>query len=287
MEEKTKYYRKKYQNQTKMIERELISQRMKEYQIQEFIANNLKNVGHSHTKLQKTPLGEKIVIYTSRPGLIVGRGGENISKLTATLKKEFGLENPQIEVSEVEDINLDAQIVAERIASSLERFGSNRFKGIMHKAMENTMAAGALGTEIVLSGKVPSARARSWRVFSGYLKKCGDIALTQVRKAYAIANLKSGIVGIKVSIVPPDIKLPDTLNPKEEKEGTEKKKPAKEEKETKEEQETKSGKNEQKKTKETEEKTETKTRTKEKGSKKAKKASDEKSLEKSKIRKDE
>lgn len=194
-----------------MIERELISQKMKEYQIQEFIANNLKNVGHSHTKLQKTPLGEKIIIYTSRPGLIVGRGGENIARLTSTLKKEFGLENPQIEVSEVENINLDAQIVAERIASALERFGSNRFKGIMHRAMENTMNAGALGIEIVLSGKLPSARARSWRVFSGYLKKCGDIALTQVKRAHAIAKLKSGVIGIKVSIVPPDIKLPDSI----------------------------------------------------------------------------
>jgi len=199
-----------------MIERELISQRMKEYQIQDFIGKNLKNVGHSHTRLQKTPLGEKIVIYTARPGLVVGRSGENIARLTRALKKEFGLENPQIEVSEVEDINLDAQIVAEKISSSLERFGSNRFKGVMHRAMEDTMASGALGIEIVLSGKVPSARARSWRVFSGYLKKCGDIALTQVKRAYMIAKLKSGVIGIKVSIVPPDISLPDSLKIKKE-----------------------------------------------------------------------
>ena len=100
-----------------MIEREFVNQRKREFQSQEFIAESMKNVGHSHTKLQKTPLGEKITIYTSRPGLVVGRKGQNISKLTKTLKEKFNFENPQIEISEVENVNLDATIVAERIAS--------------------------------------------------------------------------------------------------------------------------------------------------------------------------
>ena len=95
-----------------MIERKFIAEKLKEYQIQEFISQTLKNVGHSHTKLMRTPLGEKVVIYASRPGLVVGRKGENIKKLTNTLKKKFNLENPQIEISEVESPNLDAQIVA-------------------------------------------------------------------------------------------------------------------------------------------------------------------------------
>ena len=120
----------------------------------------------------RTPLGEKIIIYTSRPGLIVGRKGENIKKLTKNLKKKFDLENPQIEIAEVDKIMLDPQIVAERIASSLERFGSNRFKGIGHKTMEEVIQSGALGIEIVISGKIPGARAKSWRFYKGYLKKC-------------------------------------------------------------------------------------------------------------------
>lgn len=180
-----------------MIEREFVEQRLKEHMIQEFISETLRNVGHSHTKVQRTPLGEKIIIFTSRPGLVVGRRGENISRLTTTLKKKFGLENPQIEISEVEYPNLDAQIVAEKIASSLERFGSKRFKGVMHKAMEDTMNSGAMGIEIVLSGKVPSARAKSWRVYSGHLKKSGDVAKALVRKAIAQAKLKSGVIGGK------------------------------------------------------------------------------------------
>ena len=194
-----------------MIERDLVEQKKKEFQIQEFITTSLHNVGHSHTKVQRTPLGEKIIIFASRPGLIVGREGSNIKKLTIQLKKKFKLENPQIEINEVEDINLDARIVAERIASSLERFGISRFKWVGHKVLSDVMAAKALGIEIIISGKVPSSRAKRWRFYAGYLKKCGDIALTGVNYAYTTANLKMGIVGIQVRIMPPGTKLPDKI----------------------------------------------------------------------------
>jgi small subunit ribosomal protein S3 len=193
-----------------MIEKKFIAEQLKEFQIHEFISNSLKNVGHSHTKVQRTPLGEKIIVYASRPGLVVGRKGENIKKLTATLKKKFELENPQIEISEVENIFLDAQIVAEIIASTLERFGPQRFKGVGHKMMADIMGAGALGVEILISGKIPGARAKNWRFYQGYLKKCGDIVLS-VKSAYTCAQLKSGSIGIQVKIMPPDIQLPDKV----------------------------------------------------------------------------
>ena len=193
-----------------MIERKFVAQKIKEFQIEEYITQTLENVGHSHTKMIKTPLGEKIVIYTSRPGLIVGRKGQNIKQLTKTLKKRFNLENPQIEISEVENPSLDANIVTEKIVDALEKFGSEKFKAIGHKIMTEVMRAGALGIEIIISGKVPSARAKSWRFYSGYLKKCGDIALG-VRKSNAQAQLKTGIIGVKVSIMPPDLKLPDDI----------------------------------------------------------------------------
>ena len=194
-----------------MIERKFVAQKIREFEIGEYISNNMKNVGYSHTKMQKTPLGEKIVIYASRPGLIVGRKGQNIKRLTKTLKKTFGLENPQIEISEVENVNLDAKIVAETIASLLERYGSEKFKAVGHKVISNAMGAGALGIEIIISGKVPSSRAKSWRFYSGYLKKCGDISIVGVDRAYAQAELKTGIIGVKVSIMPPTTKLPDDI----------------------------------------------------------------------------
>ena len=198
-----------------MIERQFVTQKLKEFQIQEFIGNTLKRVGHSHTKMIKTPLGEKIIIYASRPGLIVGRKGANIKDLTRTLKKKFDLGNPQIEINEVENVFLDANIVAEMIASSLERFGTTKFKGIGHKIMTDVTAAGALGIEILVSGKIPSARAKRWRFYKGYLKKCGQSA-TEIKSAYAYAQLKSGTVGIQVRIMPPDLILPDDISIKDD-----------------------------------------------------------------------
>jgi len=194
-----------------MIERKFIAERMKEFQVQEYIDESLSNVGHSHTKMQRTPLGEKIVIFAARPGLIVGRKGENIKKLTKNLKKKFGLENPQIEISEVENIFLDANIVAEKIASTLERFGPQRFKGIGHKTLHDVMGAGARGIEILISGKIPGSRAKTWRFYQGYLKKCGDVSITAVKTSYARAVLKTGVIGIRVKIMSPDFRMPDDI----------------------------------------------------------------------------
>ncbi|MBT5740107.1 30S ribosomal protein S3, partial [Candidatus Woesearchaeota archaeon] len=199
-----------------MIEREFIAQKTKEYYIKKFVGTKLDKAGVSSIRLKKIPLGEKIIIETSRPSLIVGSKGANIKELTRALKKEFKLENPQIEINEVKNIFLDPAIVAERIAYSLERFGSARFKGIGHKTMENVVNAGALGVEIIISGKIPSTRARNWRFYQGYLKKCGDIAVHGVKHAQTSALLKSGIIGIKVSIMPPDIVLPDHVEILEE-----------------------------------------------------------------------
>ncbi len=194
-----------------MIERKFVSENKKEFLVEEFIRENLKGVGHSMTKVKKTPLGEKIIIYSSRPGLVVGRAGANIKKLTKQLKTRFKFENPQIEIAEVENINLDPQIVAEKIANSLERFGVNKFKGIMHKAMTDVMNSGAKGVEIHLSGKLPSSRAKKWKVYAGYLKRCGNVAVTGVKYAKMQAELKAGIIGIKVKIMPSDLILPDTV----------------------------------------------------------------------------
>ena len=194
-----------------MIERDFINQKTKEYYIKKFVKEKLNNDSISNIKLKKIPLGEKIIVFTNKPSLVVGSKGGNIKDLTRALKTEFKLENPQIEIGEVKDMFLDAQLVAEKVASSLERFGSARFKGVGHKIMTNVMNSGAYGVEIIISGKIPSARAKSWRFYMGYLKKCGDISVSGVRRAQASALLKSGIIGIKVAIMPPDVVLPDRI----------------------------------------------------------------------------
>ncbi|MBI4150581.1 30S ribosomal protein S3, partial [Candidatus Woesearchaeota archaeon] len=130
--------------------------------------------------------------------------------------KKFNLENPQIEISEIEKPDLDAQIVAERIASTLERFGSQKFKAVGHKVLQDALNAGALGIEVTMTGKLPSARAKRWRFAKGYMKKSGQIAITGVRKAYANAQLKTGTIGIQVRIMPPDLTLPDDVEVRKE-----------------------------------------------------------------------
>jgi small subunit ribosomal protein S3 len=200
-----------------MIERELIKEKLKEFQIQEYIAKRMSEADFSHAIIKKTPLGDKIIVYSAKPGMIVGRKGENIRDLTAELKARFDLENPQVEIAEIDNIYLDADVVAERIVSSLQRFGSMRFKQIGHKMMDLVMKSGALGIEIRMSGKIPSSRAKSWRFFQGYLKKSGTTELFGVRKAVKAANLKAGTIGVIVRIMPPDVKLPDRMKLIEEK----------------------------------------------------------------------
>lgn len=199
-----------------MIERKFVKQNLKEYEVTQFLFGELTRAGLSEVKLQRTPVGQKIVVKASRPGLVVGKGGSNINKITKKLEEEFGFENPQIEIEEVKDFRGNATITAEMIANTLERFGPTRFKGTGHKSLQNVMNSGALGVEILISGKIPSSRSRTWRFYQGYLKKCGEVATTEVDTAYQTAFLKTGSVGIQVRIMPGDIKLPDHLEVEEE-----------------------------------------------------------------------
>ncbi len=164
----------------------------------------------SKVKIKYTPVGEKIIISTNKPGLVIGRKGEKINELTRVLKIGFELENPHVEIDEIKHPEFDAQIIADEIALALERFGPLRFKVTAYRTLEKIMKAGALGAEIRLSGKLPGARAKSWRFAQGYLKKVGDSAKV-VDKAQSKAQTKPGIVGVKVSILSPDAELKDKI----------------------------------------------------------------------------
>jgi len=212
-----------------MIEKKFVKQRLKEIEIQNFVADKLSNSGHSRIEIKHTPLGDKIIIYSGRPGLIVGKKGENIKMLTTTLRTKFNLENPQIEIGGVDSPMLDPNSVADRIVYSLEKFGPKRFKFLGYETLKEIMKAGAIGAEIVIGGVgVPGARAKSWRFSAGHLKKSGDISASYVLRATTVANLRRGAIGIKISIIPPETILPDKIelkDIKEEEKKEEKKKP--------------------------------------------------------------
>src|SRR3989344_9236164 len=106
-----------------MIEKNMLKKKIKEFEVMEYIENVMDKPGYGYTEIQRTPLGEKIIIYTSKPGLIVGRKGSSIKELTEILKTKFGLENPQIEVSEIPHPNLNTNSVAKNIIHTFERYG--------------------------------------------------------------------------------------------------------------------------------------------------------------------
>lgn len=186
-----------------MEERKFAGIRKEEFGVKEFIKKEFGKGKLSAVKIEYTPVGEKVIISTHKPGLIIGKRGESIEKLTEVLKKRFKMENPRVDIAEIKNPDLDAQIIADDIALSLERFGSLRFKAIAYKALVKIKSAGALGAEIVLAGRLPSERAKMWRFKFGYLRKTGDAA-NDVNYAESQGVDKQGMVGIKVSILSPE-----------------------------------------------------------------------------------
>jgi len=193
-----------------MEERKFVKLKKDEYKIKEDIKRIFGKGKVSSITIEYTPIGEKIIVATSKPGLIIGKRGEKIIELTETLKRKFKLENPKIDIKEIRRPEYDAQTMADEIALSLERFGSIKFKMIAYKMLERIVKSGVLGVEIRLSGKLPSERAKSWRFAQGYLKKTGDTAKI-VGHGFAVAKTLPGVIGVKVSILTPDVKIHDQI----------------------------------------------------------------------------
>ncbi|MEX0932575.1 MAG: 30S ribosomal protein S3 [Candidatus Pacearchaeota archaeon] len=193
-----------------MEEKKVVDLKKGEFTLREYIKHYLGKGKVSKVRIEYTPVGEKIVVSTSKPGLIIGRGGEKIEALTNTVRKKFKLENPHIEIEEITEPEYDSQIVADDIAMGLENSGPLKFKVIAYRSLQRIMRAGALGAEIRLGGKLPGSRAKTWRFSQGYLKKVGESAKV-VDRAKAIAHTKPGVVGVKVSILSPHVKLKDKI----------------------------------------------------------------------------
>lgn len=194
-----------------MEERQTVKFKKDEFSIKEYIKSVLGKGKISKVRIEYTPVGEKVIVSTNKPGLVIGKRGEKIYELTDILKTKFKLENPRVEIEEIKQPEFDAQIVADEIALGLERMGPLKFKVIAYRSLQRIMNAGALGAEIVLGGKLPSARAKTWRFSQGYLKKVGDSAKV-VDRAKARAETKPGTVGIKVAILSPYAVLKDKLD---------------------------------------------------------------------------
>lgn len=176
-------------------------------EIDEYLSQELKRAGYSKVEMTKTPLGTRVVIYAAKPGLVIGRRGQSIRDLTKVLEERFGVENPQISVATLEIPELDPKVVASQIAMALQR--GIHFRRAAYWALQRTIEAGALGVEISIRGKLTTDRARYEKYRSGYLPAVGEAISRIVRSAVVDTQLKQGLFGISVKLMPPNVELPD------------------------------------------------------------------------------
>ncbi len=183
------------------IKKYFIEHSLKRVAVDEFLAKMFYRAGYAGVDIQRTPLGTRVIIYAERPAVIIGKRGSMIKKLAQILEKYFGLENTQITVTNVENPELNARVMAFRLATALER--GFHFRRAAFVALRRIMEAGALGAEIVISGKLTSERARYEKIRAGKVFKVGDQVSYMVDRAVAHALLKPGIYGVEVTIVKP------------------------------------------------------------------------------------
>lgn len=188
---------------------QFIEKGVRRAEIDDYLAEELKKAGYEKVDIQKTALGTRVIIYAARPGLVIGKRGRTVRDLTEALETRFGLENPQIEVNEIETPELSARVMASRLASALER--GIHFRRAAYSIMRRVMAAGAKGVEIKISGKLTSQRAKYQKFRDGFVSKTGEPAVRFVDDAVVHSLSKPGITGVHVKIMLPNAHLPDDI----------------------------------------------------------------------------
>lgn len=189
------------------IHKYFVKEAARRAEIDEYLAEELKRAGYSRVEMTKTPLGTRIVVYAAKPGLVIGRRGQSIRDLTQVLEQRFGVENPQVSVATIDVPELDPKVVASQIASALQR--GIHFRRAAYWALQRTIEAGALGVEIAIRGKLTTDRARYEKYRSGYLPAVGEAISRIVRSSVVDTQLKQGLFGITVKLLPPNVVLPD------------------------------------------------------------------------------
>ncbi|MDV0446712.1 hypothetical protein MsAg5_05640 [Methanosarcinaceae archaeon Ag5] len=191
------------------VERKFVKDGYTKASMDEYFAKQLGRSGYGGMNMSRTPLGTQITIYSEKPGMVIGKAGKVIRKLTQDVTDMYGIDNPQIDAQEIKKTELNAQIMANRLASSIERGWYFRKAGT--NTIRAVMSAGALGCEVVISGKLTGARARTEKFVDGYVKHAGHPAEEIVDVGYAVAIKKLGTLGCKVKIVQPGAILPDAF----------------------------------------------------------------------------
>lgn len=189
------------------VERKFVQDGFTKALVNEYLAKELERAGYGGMIMNRTPMGTQITVYAEKPGMVIGKGGKLIRKITRDLDRHFHLDNPQIDVQDVGKGDLNSQVVANRLASSLERGWYFRKAG--QSMLRRVMDSGARGCEIVISGKLTGPRSRTEKFIAGYIKHSGKPAIDIVDKGYSVAVKKLGVIGCQVRIIPPEVTPPD------------------------------------------------------------------------------
>ena len=192
------------------VERKFVKSGLDRAQIAEYFSKQLERAGYGGMNINRTPMGTQVTIFAEKPGMIIGKGGKTIHKLTHDLESVFKIDNPQIDVQEVKIPELNAQMMASRLAAAIER--GLYFRKAGHNMLRRIMESGALGCEIDIAGKLTGPRKRTEKFVAGNMLHAGNPAMELVDKGFAIAIKKLGIIGCRVRIVPPSVKLPGRFN---------------------------------------------------------------------------
>jgi len=194
----------------KSIVQTIINRNVERQLVREFLMKNTKKSGFGGLEIRRTPAGTDVTVHAERPGMVIGRKGKIINDLQSRLSQEFELYNPKLKVEEVKKPVLNAQVMAEKISSALERGWYYRRAGA--SAAQNIMESGARGVIVTVAGKLTGSRNRTQKFILGHVKYCGETALQHMDKGYSVAVKKLGTIGVTVEIMRPGTRLPHEIS---------------------------------------------------------------------------
>ena len=172
-----------------------------------YLRVKIKESGFSKVEVSKTPTGTRVVLYVTRPGIVIGRKGTGIRELTEKLENEFGLKNPQLSVEEIKKPELSPQVMCNRMASHLER--GTAFRRATMWTIQQIMENGAMGTQITISGKLRGDRSAFEKHVAGILPRAGHHADVIVDEDIVHVETPMGLIGVRIRIARKEKYVPE------------------------------------------------------------------------------
>ena len=194
--------------------RHFVDRNVERQLVREYLMKETERAGfgglHFERAFDNTSICTKVTLQAERVGMVIGRRGKIINELQRRIRTDFNLENPKLQVEEIENPALNAQVMASKLASALERGWYFRRAG--HSSVLNVIEAGAKGCLIIIAGKLTGSRHRTEKFLKGHIKFCGETALTHMEVGQSTAVVKLGTIGCTVAIMKPGTKLPHEVD---------------------------------------------------------------------------